>query len=148
MLDSSILLLVNYFPFTIINFIYTNTGIFFHQCWFPFYQYWHIIFFYPCWIPLHQYWYIIYVLPMLGYITLYQHWYVIYLFQVSHPRGLREFRTTFIFVGQILCQWWAIQWTHHIIQCLTKVIFNQTEEIWSQQTFSHWMSWKYPGAQI
>ena len=56
----------------------------------------------------------------------------------SHPRGSREFRTAFIFVGQILSQWWTIPWTHHIIQWLAKVMFNQTVEIWSQQTFPHW----------
>ena len=84
MSDSSIPLLVNYFPlptlvssipklayyffFTNIGFLFTNIGIL--SC-----------FFYQWWIPLYHYWYIFFVLPMLGYITLYQHWYVIYSFQ-------------------------------------------------------------------
>ena len=48
MLDSSIPLLVNYFPFTNIGFIYTKIGILFlfYQYWFPIYQYWHIILFF------------------------------------------------------------------------------------------------------
>ena len=48
MLDSSIPLLVNCFPFTNIGFIYTKIGILFlfYQYWFPLYQYWHIIFFF------------------------------------------------------------------------------------------------------
>ena len=62
MLDSSIPLLVNYFPLTNIGVIYTNIGILvlFYQCWFPLYQYWHII-------PMYRYFmFFICILPILG----------------------------------------------------------------------------------